>query len=194
MKKQSSMARKRPATTKGRAAAKPKPARKKRAAKKGNNTNLKSTLYGLGLWALGLINAAFIFSFVMKMMPADGEAPISSVEQVAQSNATAQINIEVLNGCGVSGLGKKFADYLKDAGFQVEADNVGNYSSFEIEQTIIVDRKSVDTLLGLQVAQKLGLPSSAVIYQKLENASESAGAIDVRIIIGKDYQKVELPE
>lgn len=146
--------------------------------------NLRQTLYSLGLWALGIINAVFIASFVMKYLPADSQEPISAVEEVSVPNATAALKLEILNGCGAQGIGKKFADFLEKSGFA--AVNVDNFDNFDMPNTIIVDRKSKNRLLGLRVAESLGLPASAVTYQE-----EQSNDADVTIVIGKDYPKVD---
>ncbi len=155
-------------------------ARRKQSAKK-SAPNLRRTLYGLGLWALGLFNTVLIASFVMKHLATDVEKPIKVSTEVVVNSEKA-VKLEVLNGCGVSGIAKTFADHLSAAGF--EPVNVGNYSIFEMPTTVILDRKSKNRLLGLRVAEELGLPESAVSYLENENRG-----VDVSVIIGLDYSK-----
>ncbi len=90
----------------------------------------------------------------------------------------------MLNGCGASGVAKKFADYLKKAGFQ--PINVGNFENFDMPNTLILDRKATNRYLGLEVAQLLGVSPTYVQY--LANRQTRA---DVTVIIGKDYQKLD---
>jgi len=71
---------------------------------------------------------------------------------------------------------------MREAGF--DPVNVGNYSIFEMPTTVILDRKSKNRLLGLRVAEELGLPESAVSYQESDSRD-----VDVSVIIGLDYSK-----
>jgi hypothetical protein len=157
-----------------------KPAGRKQPAAK----NLRHTLLSLGLWALATLNIVFIASFVMKYVPTDGEQPINAVENVVPQNTQRAVQLEVLNGCGASGVGKKFADHLEKNGFKPV--NVDNYDNFDMPSTIIIDRKSGNKINGLRVAESLGLPASAVIYQE-----NDALDIDVTLVIGKDYRKID---
>ncbi|HHL73539.1 MAG TPA: LytR family transcriptional regulator [Bacteroidetes bacterium] len=158
-----------------------KPAARRKAARKQPAQNLRRTLYGVGLWILGIFNTILIGSFVMKHLATGEETKISVPTEVVSPTDVA-LRLEVLNGCGVSGIAKTFADQLREAGF--DPVNVGNYSIFEMPTTVILDRKSKNRLLGLRVAEKLGLPESAVSYQESDSRD-----VDVSVIIGLDYSK-----
>lgn len=157
-------------------------AKKPRAAVK-NRTNLRQTLYGLGLWALGILNAILIASFVMKHISSGDEQVLSVDEKVPVVQNTAQLQVEVLNGCGVQGIAKKFADYLTTGGFEVA--NVDNFENFNMPTTLILDRKEKSKKNGARVAELLGLPQSAVLYQSSPDRS-----VDVSVIIGNDYSRI----
>ncbi|MFQ5628434.1 MAG: LytR C-terminal domain-containing protein [bacterium] len=177
MKRQTRMAKKR--TTRKPASRRTPSARKKPEAK-----NLRQTLYSLALWALGTINVVFIASFIMKYIPTDGEQSINALEQTSLQTAPVALKLEVLNGCGTPGIGKKFADHLEKNGFTPA--NVDNFDNFDMPNTIIIDRKSAHKLNGLRVAESLGLPASTVIYQE-----KDVQDVDVTVVIGKDYPKVD---
>ncbi|MCA9744158.1 LytR C-terminal domain-containing protein [candidate division KSB1 bacterium] len=176
MKRQTRMAKKR--KTPGAAPRRQTAGRKKQEAR-----NLRQTLYSLALWALGAINVVFIASFVMKYIPSEGEQ--LNVVETSVSNQAATLKIEVLNGCGAPGIGKKFADFFEKSGFTT--GNVDNFDNFDMPTTIIIDRKSTNKINGLRVAESLGLPATVVVYQEKESVSE-----DVTIVIGKDYPKISL--
>ncbi|MCB9502486.1 MAG: LytR C-terminal domain-containing protein [Deferribacteres bacterium] len=148
----------------------------------GNKGKLYETFMGLGLWILGLFNVVLIASFVMKHMGTGNEQVISVSEPVITRTIENKISFEVLNGCGIPGIAAKFATKLEDAGHQPK--EVGNFDNFNMPQTIIFDRQSQNRLNGLKVAELLGLPATAVVYQA-KNGSE----VDVSVILGKDYQK-----
>lgn len=163
--------------------ARKKPARgKKRLAKKSDN--LKQTFYSLGLWALGIMNAILIASFVMKHISTGDEQVLSVEENKPAVTRSAPPQLEVLNGCGVPGIAKKFADHLESAGF-VPA-NVDNFENFNMPTTLIIDRKSKNRKNGLKIAELLGLPATAVLYQASPDRQ-----VDVSVIIGKDYPRVD---
>lgn len=157
---------------------------RKAAGKSNKKGKMYETLMGLGLWILGLFNVVLIASFVMKHMGTGEEQVISVSEPVITRNIEHVIAFEVLNGCGVSGVAAKFADRLENAGFQRK--DVGNFDNFAMPQTIVFDRKSQNRLYGLKVAETLGLPSTAVVFQTKEGSP-----VDVSVILGKDYQKAE---
>ncbi len=168
---------------------------KRKSAKKkyGASNNLRQTLYGLGLWGLGIVNALLIFSFIHKHI-SKGDQKILPLTQIEQSSEpgteriqkprTPLLKLEVLNGCGEQGIARRFADFLEKSGF--DAIKVDNFDNFSMPKTIVLDRKSKNKHNGLRVAEVLGLSSSAVRYL----ASQDTQA-DVTVIIGKDYPKIE---
>lgn len=147
----------------------------------GKKSKTYETLMGLGLWVLGIFNTVLIVSFLMKHM-ASGDEQILNVTEPVVSQAVEQvIHFEVKNGCGTPGIAAKFADQLEAAG--MKPTDVGNFSNYNMQQTIIFDRKSQNRIHGLKVAELLGLPGQVVAFQAKEE-----GDVDVTVIIGKDYQ------
>jgi hypothetical protein len=92
---------------------------------------------------------------------------------------TEMIQVEVLNGCGVSGLADIFKDFLRKKNIDVVSS--GNYTNFDVEQTIIIDRignkKKAEYVAGL-----LGVPKSRVITRINKDYF-----LDVSIVLGRDY-------
>lgn len=148
--------------------------------------DLRKNLSTIGLWALGLLNAMLIFSFVSKHFLTGDERILSSSEEVDDALPKV-VKIEVLNGCGVQNLAKKWADHLRAAGF--DPVNVTNYDSSTIPRTIIYDRESNSCKNGISVAKSLGLPKEYVAYQQSDQR-----LVSVTVIIGQDYEHVELAE
>ena len=179
MKRQSSMAKKTAATRQT-----PKKRPRKKAPARKPPANLRQTLYGLGLWALGILNAILIASFVIKhAFPT--QTPNLQADNVAvSSERQAVVRMEVLNGCGESGIASRFADYLQPTGFKPVF--VGNFDNFDMPKTIILDRKSRNRVVGLRLAEVLDIASSNVHYQASDRKD-----VDVSIIIGKDFNKFE---
>ncbi len=93
------------------------------------------------------------------------------------------IQVEVLNGCGVSGVADRFTNYLRQHHFDVV--QIGNYISFDVEKSIVIDRTGRMTN-AYKVADTLGVSSKNVIQQKNNNYF-----LDVSFIIGKDFNSLK---
>ncbi len=98
--------------------------------------------------------------------------------------AAKLLQLDVLNGCGQSGIGEKFTDFLRRQKFDVI--NTGNFVSFDVENTIVVDRKG-NPENALRVANALGLTREAVV----QNINKDY-LIDVTVIIGRDYKELSV--
>lgn len=105
--------------------------------------------------------------------PASGE--------VNSETHSKNIQVEVLNGCGVSGVADIFTDSLRANGIDVV--NIGNYRSFDIDNTIVIDRSGRANNASY-VAGLLGVDNQSVVDQINKNYF-----LDVCVIIGKDYNK-----
>ena len=89
-----------------------------------------------------------------------------------------------MNGCGVAGVADVFTNYLRKSNFDVI--QMGNYYSFDIEKTLVVDRTGNKKNAQL-VAKSLGLSEDVVISQTNKNYF-----LDVSVIIGKDFNQLNL--
>ena len=108
---------------------------------------------------------------------------VSSGEKVENKPKNVQqfVQVEVLNGCGVSGIGDKFTDIIRSKGFDVV--KTSNYMSFDVDQTFIIDRVGkIGT--AYRVADSLGIDKKMVINQSNKNYF-----LDLTIVVGKDYNK-----
>jgi LCP family protein required for cell wall assembly len=91
------------------------------------------------------------------------------------------ITVEVLNGSGVPGLGKKLADRLRQEGYVVK--QVGNADSFGYETTQILEHASGAPLAGERVRSDIHL-SRALIAPIVEASPSGA---DLTVVVGRDY-------
>jgi len=89
------------------------------------------------------------------------------------------LQVEVLNGCGIAGAGDVITNSLRQMRFDVIS--TGNYQSFDIDETIIIDRVGI-IKNGYTVADSLGITRKNVISLVNRNL-----ILDVSIIIGKDF-------
>ena len=93
------------------------------------------------------------------------------------------IQIEVLNGCGIDGLARKAAEFLRDGGFDVLT--VSNAGSYDYAETLVIDR--VGKLNNARkVADELGV---ATCIQQI--VPDPFRIEEVTVIIGKDYPRLE---
>lgn len=107
----------------------------------------------------------------------------SDTDQTGEIKNTRIIQLEVLNGCGVTGVAEKFTNYLRQNDFDVV--QVGNYMSYDINNTLVVDRIG-NKNNALRVAKSLGIDAKNVI-QQINNDY----FLDVSLIIGKDFNLLE---
>ena len=91
------------------------------------------------------------------------------------------IQVEVLNGCGVSGIADRFTDYLREN--NVDVVETGNYIQFDIDETIVIDRIG-NKANSNYVAELLNVRQANSITQ-----INSDYFVDVTLIIGRDYFK-----
>ena len=95
-------------------------------------------------------------------------------------NVQQLIQVEVLNGCGVAGIGDGLTDVLRAKGIDVV--KTGNYRSFDIDNTFIIDRLGeIET--ANRVADSLNLDKRFIITEK-----NKSYFLDLTIVIGKDYK------
>ncbi len=91
------------------------------------------------------------------------------------------IQVEVLNGCGVSGIADRFTDYLREK--NVDVVKTGNYIQFDIDETIVIDRIG-NKANSDYVAELLNVKKGNSITQ-----INNDYFVDVTVIIGRNYFK-----
>lgn len=107
----------------------------------------------------------------------------AEVDLAGKNNTRSEIiQVEVLNGSGVSGLTDKGVDYLRKNKFDVVSK--GNYESFDVLETMIIDRTG-NMANAEAVAKALGVTS------KIVQQINSNYLLDVTVVIGKDYFNFE---
>ena len=109
---------------------------------------------------------------------------LTSGEDETDLNKSSHIiQLEVMNGCGISGIAENLTNYLRQKNFDVV--QVGNYSSYDIDNTLVVDRTG-NRNNAIKVAEALGIDSKNVI-QQINNDY----FLDVSLIIGKDFNRLK---
>ena len=97
--------------------------------------------------------------------------------------ASAAIQVEVLNGCGLSGTADKFTDFLRQHHFDVV--QMGNYISYDVEKSIVIDRNG-NMSNAFKVADSLGINHKNVVQQM-----SSKYFLDISLVIGKDFNSLK---
>lgn len=165
-----------------------KAAPKRSSKKSGSNQSLKERVLTTAIWGLSLLNVALIFSLVSNFFASPNEVAVSANSRVAEQSAPAaeeRVTVEVLNACGVNGLANEVTQYLRDNNFDVV--NVGNYSTYNLDRTLVFDRVSMSSKYAKRVASVLNVQESQVVPE-LEDSMQ----LMVTVIIGKDYKDLRL--
>jgi hypothetical protein len=107
-------------------------------------------------------------------------------EEEYQSPMIQTIQVEILNGCGVTGVAKLFQSLLRENGIDVV--NTENYVVkgkvfWNVDQTFIIDQIGVAEQ-AKSIAKALGIPLTHV-----ESRENPAAIYDISIVVGKDYKK-----
>ncbi len=94
------------------------------------------------------------------------------------------IQIQVLNGCGVSGVASRFTSKLRRSGFDVVES--GNFETFNVQKTFVIDR-SGNLENARRVARALGIGDDQIIREVA-----SGFYLDATVVIGFDYDQLNL--
>lgn len=89
------------------------------------------------------------------------------------------IKAEIINACGIEGLGDRLTDSLRLN--KIDVIQSGNYYQFNVDRTLIIDR-SGNSEKAKKVADVLGIPQDQIIRQL-----NPALFLDVTVLTGKDY-------
>ncbi|MCK4773122.1 MAG: LytR C-terminal domain-containing protein [Candidatus Latescibacteria bacterium] len=111
--------------------------------------------------------------------PRDAFAELEAAWGIDSPDSRPQV--EVLNGCGVSGIAARAHEYLRRLGFDVV--NVENAPAFDYEKTLVIDRGG-DEGIARRVARFLGTDN--VIRQVRPELM-----LQVTVILGKDYRSLK---
>ena len=147
---------------------------KKISTGKKKEDSSKSIILNVSILVLILINSILAYSLI-NLIPFN-----NSDDNYLEDSTVVRIQVEVLNGCGVSGVAEKLTDHLRSN--KIDVVNLGNYRSFEIENSIIISRN--ERILNAEiVADIVGLDAQNIIQQM-----NSDYMLDVTFILGKDYR------
>ena len=107
---------------------------------------------------------------------------VDSTTYLTKQPSGGTLQIDVQNGCGVSGIADKFTEYLRSKGFDVV--EMGNFTTQDIKTTMVIDRAG-SMKNAKRVALALGISEKFVIQQMNKNYF-----LDATVVIGKDYEEL----
>lgn len=128
---------------------------------------------------LSALNLYLVYLFIEKI------SALSEQQIVTTSNISNhdQIQLEVLNGCGIDGVAEEYTEYLRSKNFDVV--NMGNYFSYDVDYSLVIDRTgNLNSAKG--VAEALGIESNKIAQQINDDY-----LLDVTVIIGKDFNQLK---
>ena len=150
-----------------------------------------------------IIGAVIYYAFIkMKSSP-----PGDTTENITQIDSTAikeeeeipaareeetpvqtVLQIEILNGCGVSRLAARLADFMRQNGFDVV--NTDNYTENGLRKTNVQNSFLIDRVgneaNAKRIADALGIDNTNI---KTEISSELM--LDATVVIGQDYRNLK---
>lgn len=132
---------------------------------------MNTVLAVLGVLVIFLVFGLVTRFFAPRADPVRDANPAQLVGEIIQ--------VEVRNGCGVTGLAARTTMYLRRHGFDVV--EVGDYRSFDEERSKVIDRVG-DLASAMKVATVLGIPE-----EQVEQDIRLDYFLDATIVIGKDY-------
>lgn len=140
-------------------------------------TSTSNLFLNIIITLLGIIILVMVYSIYTKIAASNSSDDSSDLK-----NSSRIIQVEVLNGCGRSGIADIFTDFLRRHHFDVV--HQGNYISFDVDNSLVIDRTG-NKKNAEMVAEVLGIDKKHIITQ-LNNEY----FLDVSVIIGKDYNQL----
>ena len=168
--------------------------RGRRKTRRKSTSKKKSLVSGanVALVLLSITSVAFVASVVNRHMRGGmtiqdfrQEAPPALTVAAYDNSLLRDIEVEVLNGCGINGLAQQFTDYLRDKHLDVirteDADN------FHYDKTIVILRRDEFEKVA-QVAKLLDISPRDSIRVFVD--PDGSLLTDVTIVIGSDYLNI----
>lgn len=152
-----------------------------RVAKK-KQLSPKNLLLNIVIALLSVVVFFLLYSFITNTLV---NKPVEwTTETQEQGDATGDIiQLDVLNGCGVSGIAQDFTDFLRKRNFDVVQSS--NYKTFDVEQSLVIDRTG-DLAAARKVAYALGIDEKNIVQQINPDYY-----LNVSVVIGRDYESLK---
>ena len=139
-------------------------------------SSLGGILLNLSIGVVGLAVVVLLYSLVTRSV-------LPRTDAIREANPGQLVGnilqVEVRNGCGVSGLAATATLFLRERGFDVV--EVGDHSRFDVTQSVVIDRVG-DLDAARKVAAALGIDPEQVQQEIRPDLY-----LDATVILGSDY-------
>lgn len=113
----------------------------------------------------------------------DGPRPLPlPAAPAVHDTAHSPVQINVLNGCGVSGVGLTMTKFCRQASYDVV--EMGNYRSFDVQESMVIDRSGKKEE-AQRLAALLGIRPGNVVQQ-----FSNEHIVAASVVIGRDYRSL----
>lgn len=112
----------------------------------------------------------------------DGPRPLSVPAPETADTARVPVQINVLNGCGVAGVGLTMTTFCRQASYDVV--EMGNYRSFDVQESMVIDRSGKKEE-AQRLAALLGIRPGNVVQQ-----FSNEHIVAASVVIGRDYRSL----
>lgn len=131
---------------------------------------------------LAIVVFFLIYSFITNTLT---DKPVDWTTETPKNGEVAAeiIQLDVLNGCGASGVAQQFTDFLRKRNFDVVQST--NYKTFDVEESLVIDRTG-DLETARKVAYALGIEDKNIVQQINPDYY-----LNVSVVIGRDYDKLK---
>lgn len=151
------------------------------SAKREKSLTPKNLVLNIIIAVLVLVVVFLAWSFISTSVV---DTPVEwTTRQGGRTTSGEIIQLDVLNGCGASGVAQKFTDFLRKRNFDVVQS--ANYQTFDVEQSLVIDRTG-DMESARKVAHALGIDEKNIVQQINPDYY-----LHVSVVIGRDYQNLK---
>ena len=157
--------------------------------------DIKGSLINSAIVILSLLLVAFIFSFSNRQIqtgipieitfPSLPETPKLAVA-IYEQKPILDIEVEILNGCGVPGLAGKISDYLRSQ--QMDVVRSENADHYNYDQTILILRNENSDGLKI-IAKSFGIDIKD--ENRIKHIPDDKLNVDLTVIIGSDFDTIK---
>lgn len=133
---------------------------------------------------IGILSVVLVILVVALGMRIFTPRIISERDTTSTNLISDVIQIQVLNGCGISGVASRFTNKLRQSGFDVVES--GNFETFDVQKTFVIDR-SGNLENARRVAIALGISEDQIIREVA-----TGFYLDATVVIGFDFDQLNL--
>lgn len=147
------------------------------------DVNFKTSSTNLFLNSVIIILLLIVIFLAFSLFTKISDAENGTANADSKQTAAEIVQLEVLNGCGVSGVAESFTSFLRSKNFDVV--QIANYISFDVDKSLVIDRTG-NKANAIKLAEALGIDKRNVI-QQINNDY----FLDVSLVIGRDFNQLK---